>query len=478
VARSMFLPKTKAAKIDEASLSILERTGVKLDHPEAMDALLKAGATRDTEGRILVPRKLVRDALYKVSHETQLYTRDGKKSILLRNGCNYFGPGSDALYNVDRSTGQLRLSTLDDVRENVRIADSLSEFDFIMSMALPNDVDQHRLYATVFAEMVKNTTKPIVATATTLDDVKQIHRIASIAAGGEQEFGEKPFFVAYLEPNSPLNANRSSIERLLFCAEHEIPFLYAAGANIGAAAPISLPAAVAQGNAESLFGLVLAGLKSDTVRFILGSNSSSVDMTCGKVLYGAPEWFKTVAMYADLGRFYRLPTWGTGGCSDAQCIDAQAGFEAYEGILLSCQSGPTMVHDVGFLSYGFLYDARMMVLTNEMIRRARHLTDAVDVDHEQESLKALDEVARGYQEYGSFLDHPHTAANFRKHLWLPPSFIQRELLRPSGSAQQELCNRLSQEVNTILAKHRVKAMKKEKSEEIDRYLEKLSNEAQ
>ena len=473
MARSMFLPREKAAKIDEASLCILERTGMKIDHPEAVETLLNAGATRDSEGRILIPRKLVRDALDKAKHRTQLYTRDGRVSILLGQGHTYFGPGSDALYNIDRLTGQLRFSTLDDLRENVRIADSLSEFDFIMSMALPNDVDQHRLYATVFAEMVKNSTKPIVAAATTLDDVRQIHHLASIAAGGEQVLRDKPFFIAYLEPNSPLHADRSSIERLLFCAEHEIPFLYAAGANIGATAPISLAAAVAQGNAESLFGLVLASLKREKVRFILGSNSSSVDMSCGKVLYGAPEWFKTVAMYADMGRYYRLPTWGTGGCSDAHSIDAQAGFEASEGILLSCQSGPTMVHDVGFLSYGFLYDARMIVLTNELIRRARQLTAEIDVDHEQESLNALDDVARGIREYGSFLDHPHTAANFRRNLWLPPRFIQRKLLQAGLDPQQELGNRLTEEVASILANHQVKPMKPEKLAEIERYLDSL-----
>lgn len=472
MAKSMFLPKAKAAKIDEASLNILEKTGLRLDHPEAEQLLLDAGAEKDSDGRILIPRKLVWDALYKVNHRVQLYSRDGKKAILLRTGRTYFGPGSDALYNIDRQSGQLRFSTLDDVRENVRIADSLAGYDFIMSMGLPNEIESHRLYATVFAEMVRNTTKPIVATATTLDDVKQIHHIASVVAGGEDELRRKPFFIAYLEPNSPLFADRSSTERLLYCAEQQIPFLYAAGANIGVTAPVTLAGAVAQGNAESLFGLVLATLKNENVRFVLGSNSSSADMRYGKVLYGAPEWFKTVAMYADMGRFYGLPTWGTGGCSDAHCIDAQAGFEAYEGILLSCQSGPTMVHDVGYLSYGFLYDVRMVVLANEIIRRARHLTSVIDVDEETESTQAIDEVARGRWGYGSFLDHPHTAAHFRKNLWLPPRFIQRKLMH-AGIFQNELYDRLTEEVGSILATHQPAAIKPDRLRAVDDYIDSL-----
>jgi trimethylamine:corrinoid methyltransferase-like protein len=133
-----------------------------------------------------------------------------------------------------------------------------------------------------------------------------------------------------------------------------------------------------------------------------------------------------------------------------------------------------MVHDVGFLSYGFLYDARMLVLTNELIRRAKHLTAAVDVDHEQESIQALNEVARGTFGYGSFLDHPSTAKEFRENLWLPPRFIQRKLLDldPLDThPQRELNEGLTQQVTAILASHQVKSMTEEKLSEIDRCLD-------
>ena len=46
------------------------------------------------------------------------------------------------------------------------------------------------------------------------------------------------------------------------------------------------------------------------------------------VSYGDPVWFKTTAMYADLGKFYGLPSWGTAGSSDSFEVDAQAALEA------------------------------------------------------------------------------------------------------------------------------------------------------
>ena len=116
----------------------------------------------------------------------------------------------------------------------------------------------------------------------------------------------------------------------------------------------------------------------------------------------------------------------------------------------------------------------MLVLTNELIRRARHLTAPVDVDHEQDSFQALNEVARGTFGYGSFLDHPTTAEGYRENLWLPPEFLQRKLLHSGAQPQPELNDRLTQQVATVLANHQVKSMAEEKLAEIDRYLDSLN----
>jgi trimethylamine--corrinoid protein Co-methyltransferase len=477
MAKSMFLTPKKAARIHELSLVILEKTGVRIDHPEAVDLLMSAGAKKDPDDRYLLSRRMIDEALEKVNKKVALFDREGNRAMLLKPGKTYFGTGSDALYNVDRKTGKVRLSDVSDIRDNVRIIDSLPNFDFVMSTALPHELEPATLYAEVFIEMVKNTTKPIVATATNLTDIRQIHAIASIVAGGAKALREKPFFIAYLEPNSPLATDFSCVERLLYCAENGIPFLFAAGANIGVAAPITLSAAVAQGNAESLFGLTLATLKNEDVRFIHGSNSSSVDMHYGKVLYGAPEWFKTVAMYADMGRYYHLPTWGTGGCSDAWSIDAQAGFEAYEGILLAVQSGPTLVHDVGFLSYGFLYDARMIVLADEIISRARHLTEVIDVTDDRESMQAIDEVVRGRLGYYSFLDHPHTAQYFRKTLWLPPPYMERRMIA-LDAAEPNLREELSQAVQNLLITSEPAPLSQKVASDIDHYFANLPQAAE
>ena len=161
--------------------------------------IFSSGAKKDGDGRILIPGSMVEEALKKANPTIELYRRDGKPSIQLTSGKTYFGPGSDALYNIDKKSGELRHSVLSDVTENVRIVDGLSGYDFVMSMALPQDIDQENLYPIVFAEMVKNTEKPIVVALTSIEDIKRIHKIASIVSDGEKELKEKPFFLAYLD---------------------------------------------------------------------------------------------------------------------------------------------------------------------------------------------------------------------------------------------------------------------------------------
>ncbi len=465
MSKSIFLPEEKAIKIHEATIQVLEKTGVYLDNQEAEELYLGAGATKDDEGRILFKRKMVEEALEKAHPAIQLYDRNGEKSIRLKIGTTYFGPGSDALYNIDKQTGELRRSTKSDVSENVKIVDALAGFDFVMSMALPED-DPNRLYAAVFAEMVRNTTKPVITTATSLEDIKHIHNIASIVAGDKEQLKEKPFFLAYLEPISPLKMDESGTDRLLYCAKNEIPIIFAAGANCGSGAPITPEGGVIQGSAESLAGLILALLKNENARFVYGANTSSLDMKTTLVCYGAPEWFKTVAMYADMGNYYNLPSWGTAGSSDSFYIDAQAAMEAYEGVLLALQSGSSLVHDVGYLAHGELYDARMLVLTDEMVRRAKHVLKEVDLSKNALAVEVINDVARRNDLY---LAHTHTFENFKKALWLPPPYINREKISERGHGG-ELNEMLTDKVAEILSGHKPKELDDLKYNQIYQYV--------
>lgn len=461
--RTLYLDQKQAAVFHEASLQVLERTGIALHHAEAEELLLAAGADRDDAGRVLIPRAMVEAALEQAPRSFTLHRRTGEPALEMKSGPSYFGPGSDALKQVDRETGEVRDSVLADVERNARLADALG-CDFIMSQALPRDLPAHTLYPGVFAAMARNTSRPLVVTGVTRADFEHIHALAALAAGGRERLEQRPFFLTYVEPLSPLIFDRDCVDKLFFCARKGIPFVFAAGANCGTGAPIFPEGGVVQGGAESLAGLVLALLVTDNVRFVYGANTSSADMRSGMVCYGAPEWFKTVAMYADMGKFYGLPVWGTAGCTDSVALDAQAGWEAARGVMLALKSGSTLVHDMGYMNFGELCDPRMLALSMEMVREARHLLRPADLSADALSGAVIDEVARSGSLY---LGHRATAKGFRKALFIS-KLINRDKL---SAGPMEIGERVSKQLDRALARHAPEPLDEEVLAQMQAYLD-------
>ena len=117
---------------------------------------------------------------------------------------SYFGTGSDLMSIYDFETGERRLSVLADTARMAHLCDGLPNIDFIMSAAHPHDVDAYASYLECFRAMVSNTTKPMVMTAAGVEDLEVMWKIAAAFRGGEDELREKPYFIQYGEPVSPL----------------------------------------------------------------------------------------------------------------------------------------------------------------------------------------------------------------------------------------------------------------------------------
>ncbi len=126
-------------QIHNASLEILERTGVLLHYQPAIDPLKKAGCYVE-ENRVRIPAHLVEWALRAAPSQIRLYDRSGKPALLLGDRISNFGTGSDCLNILDHRTGERRKGLIQDVVDGTRVADALPHIDFIMSMFLPHDV--------------------------------------------------------------------------------------------------------------------------------------------------------------------------------------------------------------------------------------------------------------------------------------------------------------------------------------------------
>ena len=347
-----FLGDDDKQAIYDAALEVIGTVGMRVRQPAALELLRGAGAEVVGDDLVRLPARLVERARSTAPAVVPVFDRDGEPAMRLGGRRSYFGTGSDLMNVYDLESGERRLARLDDVTAAARLCDALSNIDFVMSSAYPSDVaDPHRAYVHEFRAMVNGTTKPMVVTAEGVDDLEVMWQIAAELRGGAAALAVKPYFVMYGQPSSPLAHPRDSLDKLLFCADKGIPAIYSPAPLAGATAPITVAGHIAQGVAESLFGLVIHQLRQPGAPFLFGIGPAVLDMATAQSSYNAPEYLMSYLGAIEMARWLDLPNWGYGGTSDAQLVDAQAGMEAGELTLLSMMAGSNLNHDVGYLDY-------------------------------------------------------------------------------------------------------------------------------
>jgi len=442
------LNEQQCEQIHLASLEILRRTGVRVFQDEALRLLKEAGAWV-SENLVRLPPELVEWALKQAPSRIVLCDREGREVVaFLESRIVNFGPGSDCPNYLDPRTGQRRKYTTADIADSVRVCDALPEISFVMSMGIPSDVPPEEAYLHQFALMLEHTTKPKVFVCHDLADCQAITAMAAAACGSLDRLRLNPTLLLYSEPSTPLQHSRTATEKLLFMAEHALPVVHSPAPMMGATAPATLAGGLALGNAEILSSLVIHQLKHAGAPFVYGSGVHHLDMRTMVSVYGAPEFLLGRVAVTEMGRYYRLPTWGYAGCSEAKVMDEQAAADAALSVMNALLSGSNLVHDVGYLEAGLTTSPEMIVFTAEMIAYLRRYMDGFELSAETLALEVIDRVGPG----GHFLTEGHTLAHFRE-FWQPRLYDRQQADAWTADGCKRLSNRLREKTVAIMDGH-------------------------
>lgn len=470
--RLKVLNHEQALAIHTSALEILEKTGFRMEHPGALKMLAEAGC-RVTDGDwVRMPAYLPENALHSAPRQIILYDQQGNKAMPLVDGHSFYGTGSDTNSTIDVETGERRQCVLQDIANFARLVDGLENISFAMSMSNPTDVPIDSIYVYAFAEMVKNTNKPVVFIADRGRDIARIYQIACHVAGGEEELRRKPFLLNYSEAISPLRFPENVMEKLIFCAEKGIPICLPSGSNAGGGAPVTLAGAMALGIAENLVGLVVHQLFGKGSPFLFGPNVSVLDMKSAVVSYGCPEWSLTQSALADMrDELYGLPIWSYAGASDSKTMDAQAGAEAMFSISTAMLSRCNLIHDVGYLESGSTSSLEMVTMNNELVAMSRSFLEGIPVNEETLASDVIEKVATGGMN-AMFLTEDHTFEHFMRAQFLPRILDRSRYDTWAQAGSLDLYQRCNIEAKRVLAEHQVEPKPDEVLREIDMILHK------
>jgi len=441
------LSERQCQQLHEASLRILERTGVRLYLQEALDLLKRAGAEIFDGNRVRIPARLVEQALDTAPKRVVLYDRNGHPTIFLEGHRSYYGPGSDLLNIIDHRTGQRRRPVLQDVKEGITLCDALPNIDFVMSLFLPSDVNQIVADRYQMEVMLNYTTKPIVYVTYDTSGCVDAVEMSEIVAGSAQALYEKPFTACYINVTTGLRHNREALEKLLFMAQKGLPTLYIPVGSGGLTAPMTMAGAMALVNAGALTGLVISQLQRPGTPIIFpGWGGEALDMRTMVEPYAGSDY---QGIAESLAHFYGLPVFTLGGASDAKLPDSQAAAEAALTLMLRALSGGQLVHDLGYLESGLCGSLAQLVICDEIVDWIKHALTEVDISEETLALDLIDQVGPD----GQFLESEHTLQHFRER-WYPRLFERENYERWQSRGSKTLVQRAAERVEEILANHK------------------------
>lgn len=455
------LSDEQLGQIHMSTLEVLERTGVQITHPQALELLDGAGARVEGD-RVRIPACLVEDAIHKASSRVVLGRRDGERSVVLEGDKVWFGPSVDCVDYLDPITDERQRFVSDHCRVTSTVADALPNYTWVMTIGMADDVPADIADRVIAKQVFTYCEKPLVFCCKDRNSTRDIYEMALLITGDEERFRQAPTIAHYSEPISPLLHYDPAIDKLIFCAEKGIPLVYYPAPQAGSTAPATLAGTIVQGSAESLSGLVLAQLVRPGTPFIYGAFATVMDMRTTVFSYGAPEMNLMVAAMAHIAQHYRLPFFGTAGCSDAKLPDPQSAAEAAFSCLSSALSGANLVHDSGWLDHGSVASPAYMVLVNEVLDMVYQYMQGIPVTEETLAVDLIDRVAPG----GHYLQQEHTLAHFRD-VWYSRLFDRSIHARWLERGAKQFEERLREETQKVM-EHQPAPLPSEVLKEMDR----------
>ena len=391
-------------RLHDSSLRILEEIGVRLEHDQVVERLLKAGARLGSDAQIVrMPRPMVEEYLGMAPSEVTLGDRRGTGTTLCSDSKSVFWTNPGLNIREGDVVREVRCRDLADV---ARLCDHLPNIDGVMGMAMTDVAPTHRDFTGVRI-LAENTRKHVRALCFTPTGMRALREMKQVLPGNWLSIG----FTAH----GPLRWTGLALGIFLESAGAAIPVTINGEPMAGVTGPVNLAGAAAVGNAEILAGIVVNQVLEPGRPVIHNLGLAHVfDMKYATAVTGGPENALFAKIGAEMGRFYNLPS-SSWVSTDSVYDDAQASLEKMFGIHTHMAHRVSLIWGMGQLESEKTISLAQLVIDNEMIAYARRFQKGVTVSDATIGYDLIRQVGIG----GSYLEMNDTLMNFRDNLWMP-----------------------------------------------------------
>jgi trimethylamine--corrinoid protein Co-methyltransferase len=456
--------KQTAEQIHLSALKLLENPGVRLDHDEICQNLLKAGAKEGRSPNVIrFPAGLIKEKLALLPSSFVFANREGKGKITsaTSDAVIWSVPGMKMAENK-----KARPFDSKDMASAARLLHQLENVDGVFGLAL-NDIPPQACDVVGLRIIAQNTSKHIRVLCFSPMGSEMMVEMKKVV-------GDFPWFSIGFTAHGPLRWTNLALEIFRKTSGHGIPVTVNGEPMAGVTGPVTLAGSAAVGTAEILAGIVINQLLEPgrPCVFNLGL-AHTFDMRNSIAVTGGPENHLFARISGMMGRYYGSPS-ASWVSTESMCADSQAALEKMCGFLTHLQSGVSNIWAVGQLESELAFSPSQAVIDNEIITYVKRYLKGVEVNEDTLAIELSREVGIS----GSFLDRYHTLENFQDELFLPGILNRkvRENWKVHGSktlsevAEEKAGELIRKDVENHLNENQIKAL----DVLVDRFLKRVA----
>jgi trimethylamine--corrinoid protein Co-methyltransferase len=437
--------------IRAASLKVLERTGIEVRSERMLKELGKAGALIDESiGRARFPKEVSLAALAQVPLDLPLSSREPGLDLTLDGTRGYLGVDGNAAEVLDLDTDERRSSTVTDCETGTRVGDALPQIGYIWQPASAREFPVPIEPLKNFQANLHNTGKHVcMMTAVTPEQARAVVEMATIAAGGEIDFWERPIVSAFQCSVSPLVYDGGPLEAAVEFAKAGVPCGFMVMPILAATAPISRAGTLVVSNSEVLAGVIALQLLAPGSRTFFGSCATTMDMRSGAALCGGPEDLVFQMGNAQLARSYGLRSMIGSFASGSKQADWQAGVENGLSAFASWIGGVDMFSGAGLLYAARVFSHAQVVMDAEVFDLVASMAEGVQSTAPEElAVEVIDAAGPGMH----FLDQEHTLERMRD-VWMSTTFSRNSWEDWEAEGRPIPKEKATDEARRLIAEH-------------------------
>lgn len=405
------------ACIHNASMQILENTGIEILDDEALNLFAKAGAKVDVNARRIWPdRGLIMEAVSKAPASFTLHARNPQRSVIIGSNHIVFSPVGGQAYSTNFERGR-RPGCLADLEELIKLVHCFNILHHGSdTLVEPTDLPANTRHLDATYASLRLTDKTIMGPSRGRVASHDAIALVACAFGGLEAIQNKPVLIGVINVNSPLRFDDWMLGGLIAYAQLGQATVITPFIAAGAMGPITVAGAIAQQNAEALVGVALTQLVNPGAPVIYGNFTVDAHMRSGSPSFGTPEGAWATLAAGQLARHYKLPFRSNGSLSSSNIPDAQAAYETMMSLWPAVLAHTNFVYQgAGWVEGGLTTSYEKLIIDVEMLAMMADLLGGYSVNDDTLALPYIDQVGPG----GHHFDTDHTLSRFSTAFYNP-----------------------------------------------------------